>query len=675
MDYLIEVGTEELPYKFILSAKKQLENAFQKLFKENQISFDNILFHATPRRLLVIVKNIAQKQEDVQKIVKGPKASIFYDENNKPTSAALGFMKKNNITLDDIFVEDNYVQAKVNIKGRLTSEIITENIEKIFLSLEGNHFMRWADLSYKFQRPIRWIVSLLDNKELPVSIAQVKSSQYSRGHRFKSDSCFIPSIDEYENILLKNNVIVDESKRKQTIVDETIKLAKTIDAEVVFDEELLEEVCELCEWVKPVLCSFDEKYLSIPEKVVVTVMATHQRYFPLYKNGKLLNKFITIANYIGDDVSNIVEGNVRVIKARLEDAIFFYEDDIKTKLEDKLDDLKGMTFQKNCGNMFDKTMRLIELSKFLTTMLKADNKKDDILRTAKLAKCDLATKLVFEFTELQGFIGQSYAGLSCEKENVALGICEHYFPLNAKSETPGQIEGQIVSIADKMDNIVSIFAQGKKPTGSADPLGVRRQVLGILRTILDNKLNIDLVSLIDKTIEISPCQINDKIQLKNQIVEFIEQRLKIYLNENYRYDVLDCVLSGDNSLRNINDAILKLDIVTKLNQDSDFNIFCENANRIIRILKDVKNDSIDISLFTSESEKELYNKLNSFIENIQDYNKLALFLKELTPYIVKFFDNVLVMDKDESVKNNRIALLTKAKNIYSLLGDFSKIVF
>lgn len=673
MDYLIEVGTEELPYKFILSAKKQLESAFQKLFKENQISFDNILFHATPRRLCVVVKNIALKQEDIEKIIKGPKSSIFYDESGNPTNAALGFMKKNNITLDDVFVENDYIQAKVNIKGRLTSELITENIEKIFLSLEGNHFMRWADLPYKFQRPVRWVVSLLDDKELSVSIAGVKSSQYSRGHRFKSESCFIPSIDEYENVLYKNNVIVDETKRKQTIVDETTKLAKTIDAQVVFDEELLEEVCELCEWVKPVLCSFDEKYLSIPEKVIVTVMASHQRYFPLYKNGKLLNKFITIANYIGDDVSNIIEGNVRVIKARLEDAIFFYEDDIKTKLEDKLQDLKGMTFQKNCGNMFDKTMRLIELSKFLTVKLKLDDKTDDITRTAKLAKCDLATKLVFEFTELQGFIGQSYAQISGEKENVSLGICEHYFPLNAKSETPTQIEGQVVSIADKIDNIVSIFAQGKKPTGSADPLGVRRQVLGIIRTILDNNLNIDLVALIDKTIDISPCQIADKTQLKNQIIEFIEQRLKIYLNDNYRYDVLDCVLSNENSLININNSILKLDVVEKLTKDNDFNIFCENANRIIRILKDIKNDNVDTTLFTSECEEELYNKLNSFIET-QDYNKTSAFLKELTPHVVKFFENVLVMDKDENIKNNRIALLTKAKNIYSILGDFSKIV-
>ncbi len=582
-------------------------------------------------------------------------------------------MKKNNIKLDEVFVQDNYIQAKVNIKGRLTLEIITENIEKVFLSLEGNHFMRWANLSYKFQRPIRWIVSLCDNIELPVSIAQVKSSQYSRGHRFKSDSVFIPSVDEYEDILFKNNVIVDENRRKKTIVDETIKLAKTIDADVVFNEELLEEVCELCEWVKPVLCSFDEKYLSIPEKVIVTVMASHQRYFPIYKNGKLLNKFITIANYIGNDVSNIVEGNVRVIKARLEDAIFFYEDDIKTKLEEKLDELKGMTFQKNCGNMFDKTIRLIELSKFLIQELNLDNKKNDILRTAKLSKCDLATKLVFEFTELQGFIGASYAKLSGENENVSLGICEHYFPLNAKSETPTQIEGQIVSVADKIDNIVSIFAQGKKPTGSADPLGVRRQVLGIIRTILDNKLNIDLIYLIDKTINISPCQITNKTQLKKQIIEFFSQRLKIYLNENYRYDVLDCVLSNESTLKNINDSILKLDAVEKLTKDSGFNIFCENANRIIRILKDVQNDNIDTSLLMNESEKELYKKLNIFNEN-EDYNKTALFLKELTPYVVAFFDNVLVMDKDENVKNNRIALLTKAKNIYSLLGDFSKIV-
>ena len=476
--YLLEVGTEELPYKFIPSAIEQLKCGFENFLNGNKVAFEDVKVYATPRRLAVIVSGLEKESKDEVKVVKGPVKKVAYDENGNLTKAGEGFCKKNGLTPDDLYIEDDYIHAKIVIKGKSIVELLKENVPSIVLKLQGSHFMRWADNEEKFSRPIRWIVSILDKDEVKIKIIDKESSNVTRGHRFAQQNVYINNPDDYVEIMRNCCVIVDQNERKQRIIERAKEEAEKLGAEPYYTDDLLDEVTFITEYPVPAVCEFNPDYLRLPEELVVTVMAVHQRYFALYKDGKLINKFITMTNYIGDEFENIKAGNVRVIKARLDDAVFFFNEDTKKPLADYVEDLKGITFQKGMGTMYDKAQRLVKLSKLIA------GNNPSIERTALLAKADLTTSLVFEFTELQGFIGADYARVSNEPENVCEGIKEHYFPLNADGEIAKTKEGQIVGIADKIDTICAVFAEGKKPTGSSDPLGVRRAALGIIRTIL-----------------------------------------------------------------------------------------------------------------------------------------------------------------------------------------------
>lgn len=461
--YLLEIGTEELPYKFIPQAIEQLHSGFENFLNNNKIGFEKVDVYATPRRLAVIVSGLVEKSEDEIKVVKGPIAKIAYDENGSLTKAGEGFAKKNGVAPEDLYVEDNYVHAKIVVKGKSIVELLKENVPVIFSKLQGAHFMRWGYNDQKFSRPIKWIVSLLDKEEVEVKIIDKVSSNVSRGHRFAQQNVIIGHPDDYVEIMRNCCVIVDQNERKQIIIEKAKAEAAKLGAEPYYTDDLLDEVTFITEYPVPATCEFSDEYLKLPEELVVTVMAVHQRYFALYKDGKLINKFITMTNYIGDEFANIKAGNVRVIKARLDDAVFFFNEDTKKPLKDYVEDLKGVTFQKGMGTVYDKTQRIIYLSKDIAKELGAASA--DIERTALLCKADLVTQLVFEFTELQGYIGSDYARVSGENEKVVEGIKEHYFPLNAESETAKGIEGQVVGIADKLDTICAVFADGKKPTG------------------------------------------------------------------------------------------------------------------------------------------------------------------------------------------------------------------
>ena len=673
--YLLEIGTEELPYKFVSSGVIQLKNAFEKLLNENQIKFSDIKYFSTPRRLTLIIEGFEEKQPDTVKTVKGPILNIAYDENGNLTKAGQGFAKKNGVDESALYKEENYVWAKVEQKGKEIKDILSENVEKIVLKMQGPYFMRWADLDVKFQRPIRWIVSLLNNEELKLKIADVESSRYSRGHRFKSDKVEIKNPDSYEQALYENNVIVDSQKRKERIVESAKAEAEKIGADVYFDDDLLEEVTNICEWPVPVICGFDEKYLSIPDKVTVTVMAVHQRYFPLYnrKDGKLLNKFITITNYIGSNFDNIKAGNERVVVARLDDAIFFFNEDTKVPFESYVEKLKGITFQKGMGSVYDKTQRIIKLSEYLAQ--KTDAPLETVKRTALLCKADLVTSLVFEFTELQGFIGSDYAFNAGEKPEVVKGIKEHYYPLGADSELAEGIEGQLTGIADKIDTIVAVFAEGKKPTGSADPLGVRRATLGIIKTVIQKSLDIDLLELIKKSIDLMPVEIKDKQALYEDVKNFFEQRLSIYYTEKYRHDVVEACIANGNALSNLKDFADRVEFLSEKIKTPEFAKLNEAANRIIRIAKDYKSEQLpDKALFNTPSETQLW-ECTSVI-NIDKLNYKEIFeeLSKTVKAIDDFFENVLVMDKDEKVKQNRLALLYSIRRKFDKIADFSKFV-
>ena len=418
--YLLEVGTEELPYKFIPQAIEQLNNGFTTFLNDNKVKFDNIKVYATPRRLAVIIEGLDEKTADEVKIVKGPIKNVAFDEAGNLTKAGEGFARKNNLSASDLYIEDNYVHAKIVVKGMSIAELLQENVPSIFMKLQGAHFMRWGYNDEKFSRPIKWIVSILDNQEVKIKIIDKESNVYSRGHRFAHQQVLINNPSEYVETMRNACVIVDQNERKQLIVEKAKQAAAAIGAEPYYTDDLLDEVTFITEYPVPAVCEFDPRYLDIPEEVTVTVMAVHQRYFALYKCGKLTNKFITMTNYLGSEFENIKAGNVRVIKARLDDAVFFFNEDTKKPLVDFVESLKGVTFQKGMGTMFDKTQRLIKLSNAIAQDLGVNN--TDIERTAKLCKADLTTNLVFEFTELQGFIGADYARVSGENEKVVQGI-------------------------------------------------------------------------------------------------------------------------------------------------------------------------------------------------------------------------------------------------------------
>ncbi|MBR1942989.1 glycine--tRNA ligase subunit beta [bacterium] len=660
--YLLEIGCEELPYKFIAQATEQLKNGFSKFLNENNIKYSDINVLATPRRLAVIIDGLAEKQDDETKVLRGPIKNVAYDENGNLTKAGEGFLKKNGVDPKDAYLEDNYLHAKVEIKGKETATVLQENIPSLVLKMQGSHFMRWDDFEEKFQRPIRWIVSIMDEKEVPLQIINVKSGKISRGHRFANPNTVeINHPDEYVEKLRSVKVLVNQEERKAEIINQAKAQADKIGATPRYSDDLLEEVTQLCEWPVAVTCEFDETFLTIPEEVTVTVMAVHQRYFALYKDGKLTNKFITITNYVGDEFENIKAGNLRVIKARLDDAVFFFNEDTKKPLADYVEGLKGMTFQKGMGSIYDKTQRIVELSKTIAQEL--GKSSETINRTALLCKADLCTSLVFEFTELQGYIGSDYARISGENQAVVDGIKEHYFPLNADSELAKSIEGQIVGIADKLDTVCAVFVDGRKPTGSSDPLGVRRAALGIIKTVIANDLKLDLNKMLEKTLELLPV----KKDCINDIQEFFTQRLIIFLNDEYRKDALEACAST-NPLSDLSDYVSRVKAVSNMKSSE----LLESANRIIRILKEPVHTEIKTELFQHESEGMLFEAMKKVQFN-SNYEEYLSQLEGLVPAITAFFDNVLVMDENSEVKNNRLGMLTKLKEKFEKLCDFSKI--
>lgn len=679
--YLLEVGCEELPYKFIPSAIQQLKTGFENFLNSNKVVFEKVDVYATPRRLAVIVSGLEKQSKDEEKIVKGPIKKVAYDENGNLTRAGEGFCKKNGISPEDLYIENDYIHAKIVIKGKSIVELLKDNVPTIVLKLQGSHFMRWAENEVKFSRPIRWIVSILDNEEVKIKIIDRESSNVTRGHRFAEEKeAVITSPDDYIEILRKHNVIVNQDERKQLIIERAKEEAAKLGAEPYYTDDLLEEVTFITEYPVPAVCEFSTEYLKLPEELVVTVMAVHQRYFALYKDGKLINKFITMTNYLGKNFENVAAGNVRVIKARLDDAVFFFNEDTKKTLVDYVEDIKGITFQKGMGSMYDKAQRLVKLSKLMV------GNNPTVERTALLAKADLATKLVFEFTELQGFIGADYARVSGEPENVCEGIKEHYFPLNADGEIAKTLEGQIVGIADKMDNICAVFAEGKKPTGSSDPLGVRRAALGIIRTILANDLKIDLATLVNEALLLLPIStvgegFVDKVKkaagscvnrvsgkVTEEIYDFFIQRLIIFLSDKYQKNVLEACAANKNPLTDLADYIKRVEAVSKLNSPA----MLESANRVLRILKEDSKKSVNKALFKEPAESMLLAQIETVSENA-DYDKYLKQLEEINPSVEKFFNDVLVMDKDENVKENRLALLTLLKSKYAYLADFSKL--
>ena len=676
---VFEIGTEEIPAHVVPKTLNELKGLAKNKLEENRLNFGEIKTLGTPRRITLIVKDLSDTSTDIKEEHKGPAVKIAFDENHKPTKAAAGFARGKGVLPEDLIEKDGYVYAIVEKKGESAAEILKTILPNIATSLSFPNHMRWGSLDFKFIRPIRFIVALYGEEVIPFEIATVKSGNISRGHRALSKGDIeIKSADDYESALEDAFVIVDQDRRKNLIRDGLVKVAKEKGGVAEITEDLLEEVTYLVEYPTVLAGEFEKSYLSLPEAAVITPMRDHQRYFPVKSaDGKLMPLFLTVRNGGSEHLEVVAHGNERVLKARLEDARFFFEEDRKKTLEEHREKLKTVVFQEGLGSVYEKTQRLVKLAEFLCDTLKSDEKtKKHALKAAELSKADLVTGMVTEFTELQGVMGREYALLEGRCEGVATAIDEAYLPRFAGDALPKTDAGRILSLADKIDNIVGTFSRGKIPTGSQDPFALRRQALGFVSILTDAKLHISLNALVKQAMDLYR-KIEAK-KMQQDVADFMRLRLKnLFAEKNLRYDIVDSVLL------NIDDpyaALLRGEAVTAFLGENGAKEAIEAWKRAANLAKNAENGKIDEKLFKDKSEAELFNaytKIKAETEKAiaeEDYKAALIALANLTAPINGFFDSVMVMDKDEAVKNNRLALLKSIDDLVNNIAAFDKIV-
>ncbi|RDY29733.1 glycine--tRNA ligase subunit beta [Romboutsia weinsteinii] len=682
---LFEVGVEELPSRFVSSTLEQIKSNLTKQFNEDRIEFDNIETYGTPRRLTFIVKGISERQSNLEEEVKGPAKKIALDENGNFTKPVLGFMRSKGLKEEDVYFKqvgkDEYVFGIIRQEGKKTCEVLKTILPEAVKNTTFPKSMRWGGKNIRFARPIRWIVTLLNDNILEFDLEGIISSNVTKGHRFLGQSEFeVNSLEDYLAKLEENYVILDQDTRKELIKKQCIEVANSLGGEVEFDEDLLEEVTHLVEYPTAFYGEFDETYANLPKEVVTTPMKEHQRYFPVLKDGKLLPNFIAVRN--GNDycIDKVKSGNEKVLVARLEDALFFYKEDTKRNLESYIEKLKTVVFQAKLGTVYDKTVRMENLSTNILEALNLSSEKEDAIRAAKLSKADLVTGMVFEFTELQGIMGREYAKVSGENEAVGEAIFEHYLPRFAGDILPQTNPGIALSIADKLDSIAGFFAIGIQPTGSQDPYALRRQALGILSILMDKKLDVNIHQLVGYTLDnYSNLEFN-KEEITTQIIEFFRERIKNLFRElGIRYDVIDAVLSSD--INDISDMHTRAVELNNWLQTDGLVEMLTAFNRVSTLAQKATSSVVKEELLKEDAEVKLYNEfkiVKSTVENLlndKKYSEALDAFASLRPVIDNMFDSVMVMDKDEAIKENRLALLRQIYDTMLMICDLSKIVY
>ena len=679
---LFEIGTEELPANYMPNILKDLKALALKKLQDARVPFADVTVMGTPRRLAVLVSGVEETQADSTEEFKGPAVNIAY-KDGEPTKAAQGFARGKGVDVKDLVVRDNYIYAVRHIQGRATAELLPNVLQEILTNIPFPNHMRWADFDFRFLRPIHWLVALFGTEIVPVSITDIQSDRYTMGHRFLSNRKIeIPVADDYEKILEDNFVIADQDKRREIIREQITDLAREEGGEIEIAPDLLEEVNYLVEYPTPLCGKFEEKFIVLPEAAIITPMRDHQRYFPVRgKDGKLLNKFIAVRNGGKDFLDNVVHGNERVLRARLSDAEFFFNEDRKQKLEAYEDKIKTVVFQEGLGNMYDKSQRLMQLVEMIHFGQQSRVPLNDLKRAARLCKCDLVTGMVTEFTELQGVMGREYARLDGEKADICEGIFEHYLPRFAGDILPKTEIGQILSIADKVDNIVATFSRGKAPTGSQDPFALRRQALGIINILLDSGKHMDMAKIVGASILLLKVPVEKIKELGTQIIEFIKLRFRnLLLEQKVRYDVIDAVLADERN-NDLYDLYLRTQSLNEYVNSKKAADMIQAATRVNNLSSKAEAVvPVNEGLFKEEAEKALYavvKKLDTEIIPLTvryDYAGALNILSELNAPVNRFFDDVMVMDKDESIKNNRLSLLCLVKDLVNCVGDLSKLV-
>ena len=677
-DLLFEIGAEEIPAGFMPNILGQLKQLAETKLNDAHLPFESIATYGTPRRLALIVKGLADTSAEISERHKGPSASIAYDADGNATKAAIGFARGKGLDVADLVVEDGYIYAETKTAGVPAKDIVTDMLPQLITGLNFPKSMHWGNLDAKFVRPVRWLVALLDEEVIPVEFATVKSGKVTRGHRFLgADEITIKNASSYVDTLKENFVMVDQDARRELISKQLHDIAASKNASIVWDDDLLEEINYLVEWPTALCGGFEESYLALPDAAIITPMKDHQRYFPLVdQDGKLLPMFLTVRNGSDHSIEVVQAGNERVLRARLDDAKFFFNEDRKKPLIDRQDGLTKIVFQEGLGNLADKTERLLKLGSVFCEECGLHEDAAVVLeRATELAKTDLTTGMVTEFTELQGVMGKEYALLDGESPEVAEAIFEQYLPRFAGDVLPQTEAGKVLSIIDKVDNIVATFSRGLIPTGSQDPYALRRQTIGILNILLGSEWNISLRPIFKASMELLNVPAEKQDELLGQVEEFFTLRLKnIFLDREVPHHVIDLLLSNNELSVADAEGLVNALLANRIDENVEL---VQAYTRMYNLVKDVEYTGVNSDLLKEDAEKALFEAASKASEaslaawEANDYAAVVAVPATLVPAINKFFEDVMVMDKDEAIKANRLQLVRLAYNVMAIIGDIS----
>lgn len=684
-DLLLEIGLEEMPARFVTSSIQQLAEKMQAWLQDKKINFDDVQTFSTPRRLAVLIQGVSEAQEDLHEEAKGPAKKIALTENGEWSKAAIGFTRGQGMTVEDIYFKEingiEYAHVQKFIKGSKTADILPE-IKDIVTHLTFPKNMRWADQDLRYIRPIKWLIALFGSDVIPFAIANVSTGNFTYGHRFLGDRVTISSPEHYATELLRQYVMVNAKERKEAIVSQLKKIEEENKWSIPVDEELLEEVTNLVEYPTALFGRFEEEFLELPEEVLITSMKEHQRYFPVKSpDGKLLPYFVTVRNGNEEHIETVARGNEKVLRARLADAAFFYKEDQRMDINKALAKLETIVYHEEIGTLAEKGQRVRKLTNQLADLMNfPDQDKKAADRAAEICKFDLVTNMVYEFPELQGFMGEKYALQKGEEPAVAKAINEHYMPRNAEDSTAGSEAGAALAIADKLDSIVSTFAIGKIPSGSQDPYALRRQATGIVQTLISMDWDIHLEKLINLAVELVENAGFSKLEnneLKDELITFFKLRVKHVLQERgIRYDLIDATLGSE--LHSVPSLVRKADILNLKKEEEGFKESMEALSRVLNISSKAEGaKKVETDLFENEYEHNLYNKyleVKTTISNgvtEEDYYRLLLSMKE---DINAYFDHTMVMAEDEKLKNNRLSFMASLADMIKSFANVREIL-
>jgi len=683
-ELFLEIGSEEIPAGFLPKAMADLETMFRREFESARIGFGQLRTLATPRRIALSVQDVAAHQERQEVAATGPSVKVAFDAAGNPTKAAEGFARANGVEVSELSRirtdKGEYLHLSRVVEGRPTVELLPELLKKLVEGLSFKKSMRWKDLDVRFARPVHWIVAIFGGRVVPFAFGNIHSGNLSRGHRFMAPGTFeVKGVEDYLRSTRARFVIADPAERRAIIASQVQEVARAEGAAVNMDEALLDEVTYLVEFPSAVTGRFEDRFLALPPELLVTSMREHQRYFTLRgEDGKLLPRFVTIANTCANNPALVAQGNERVLRARLSDAMFFWNEDRKVKLESRLESLKSVVYQAKLGTSYEKVMRFRQLSCELAERF-APETKAATERAATLAKCDLVSGMVFEFPELQGVMGREYARIEGESEQVARAIFEHYLPTSAGGELPSDHPGAFVSLADKTDTICGCFGVGLIPTGTADPYALRRSAIGILNIVLERGYALSLPDLVDRSLALLKEKLGRPAdEVRADVLEFFKGRFHNMLTaQGFGQDLVDAVLAArfDEPV----DALQRVQALASLRSRADFEPLAVAFKRAVNIIKGGVDADVNPALFSSPCESALYEALKQVREAASariaggDYDGALQRIASLREPVDAFFDGVMVMDRDEAVRANRLALLTAVAGLFGGIADFTRI--